>query len=49
MVLDVEEYESLLEELDLPRDIGVAEKQIKSGKGVSPREAKALIRARVNR
>lgn len=48
VVLDVEEYESLLEELDLLRDIRLAEKEIKSGKGVSNREAKALIRARVS-
>ncbi|MHB0972578.1 MAG: type II toxin-antitoxin system Phd/YefM family antitoxin [Thermoanaerobaculia bacterium] len=49
VVLNVEEYESLLEELDLLRDIRISEKQIKSGKGVSNREAKAQIRARVNR
>lgn len=49
VVLDVEEYESLLEELELLRDIRVAEKEIRTGKGVSNREAKAQIRARVAR
>lgn len=49
VVLDVAEYESLLEELDLLRDIRTAEKQIRSGKGVSNRDAKTQIRARVNR
>lgn len=49
VVLDVEEYESLLEELDLLRDIRTAEKEIRNGKGVSNREAKAQIRARVGR
>jgi prevent-host-death family protein len=49
VVLNVEEYESLLEELDLLRDIRLGEKEIKSGKGVPNREAKAQIRARVSR
>jgi len=49
VVLDVEEYERLLEELELLRDIGVAEKQLKGGKGVANRDAKRLIRERVHR
>ncbi len=49
VVPDVEEHDSLLEELDLLRDIRLAEKEIKSGKGVSSRKARAQIRARVSR
>lgn len=49
VVLHVEEYEHLLEELELLRDIRVAEKEIKDGKSVSNREAKRKIREQVNR
>lgn len=49
VVLDVEEYEHLLEEVELLRDIRVAEKQIQSGKGVSNRKAKEELRRRLSR
>jgi antitoxin YefM len=49
VVLDVAEYERLLEELDVLRDIRAAEKQLKDGKGVSNREAKAELRRRLTR
>ena len=40
VVLDVEEYEHLLEEVELLKDIQLAEKQLQAGKGVSNRKAK---------
>ncbi len=49
VVLDVEEYEQLLEEVELLRDIRLAEKQVESGKGVSNRKAKEEIRKRLSR
>ncbi len=49
VVLDVNEYQDLVEEVELLRDIRVAEKQIRAGKGISNRTAKARIRARVNK
>jgi prevent-host-death family protein len=49
VVLDVGEYENLLEEVELLRDIQLAEKQIESGKGVSNAKAKQEIRKRLRR
>lgn len=49
VVLDVNEYENLVEEVELLRDVQLAEKQIESGKGVSNRKAKQEIRRRLQR
>ena len=49
VVLDVDEYEKLLEEVELLRDVHLAEKQIESGKGVSNRKARQEIRRRFQR
>jgi antitoxin YefM len=49
VVLDVDEYENLLEEVELLRDIQLAEKQIESGKGVANAKAKQEIRKRLRR
>ena len=49
VVLDVDEYEKLLEEVELLRDIQLAEKQIDGGKGVSNRKAKQEILRRLKR
>jgi prevent-host-death family protein len=49
VVLDVEEYEHLLEEVELLKDIQLAEKQLQSGKGVSNRKAKEELRRRLAR
>lgn len=49
VVLDVEEYEQLVEEIELLRDVRLAERQIKAGKGVSNRQAKEEIRSRIRR
>lgn len=46
VVLDVEEYEQMLEELELLRDIRIAEHEIDAGEGVSNRAAKAELRCR---
>lgn len=49
VVLDVDEYENLLEEVELLRDIQLAGKQIETGKGVSNSKAKQEIRKRLRR
>lgn len=47
VVLDVAEYERLLDEIELLRDIHTAEKQLKAGKSLSNRQAKAELRKRL--
>jgi antitoxin YefM len=49
VVLDVAEYERLIEELETLRDIRTAETQLKTARGVSNREAKAELRRRLAR
>ncbi len=49
VVLDVAEYERLIEEIETLRDIRTAERQISAGKGISNREAKAELRRRMAR
>lgn len=49
VLLDVAEYERLVEEVEVLRDIRTAERQIKAGKAVSNREAKAEQRRRFTR
>lgn len=49
VVLDVAEYERLMEEIETLRDIRTAEKQISAGKGALNREAKAELRRRMAR
>ena len=49
VVLDVDEYEKLLEEVELLRDVRLAERQIESGKGVPNRKARQEIRRRLQR
>lgn len=49
VVLDVGEYERLLEEVELLRDITTAEKQIEAGTGVSHAEARRQVRAQLKR
>lgn len=48
VVVDVAEYERLIEELELLRDVRIAERQIADGKGIRHAEAKrqALSRLR---
>jgi len=49
VLLSVAAYEQLLEELDLLRDIRLAEAQIERGEVVPHREAIRQIRARIKR
>jgi len=49
VLLDVEEYESLLEEAELLRDVCLSGAQFEAGKGVPHAEAKAQIRSRIKR
>ncbi len=43
VVIDVAEYERLLEEIDLLRDIQTAEAQVAAGEGVPHEEARAQV------
>jgi len=47
VMLDVSEYESLLEKLELLTDIHTAETQLQKGEGISHREAKQNILERI--
>ncbi len=47
VLLKVSEYERLLEELELLRDIRLAEKQIEKGESLSHEEAKAEVLKRL--
>jgi antitoxin YefM len=49
VVLDVSEYEQLLEEVETLRDIHLAERQIAQGKGVSHARARQRVLAALRR
>ena len=49
VVLDANEYERLVEELELLRDIRTAEEELAAGGGLSQEEAKAQVLARLRR
>ena len=49
VLMDVAEYEALVDELELLRDIRTAEKQLAAGKGLSPTAAKRRVRAALKR
>ncbi|MDP9193782.1 MAG: type II toxin-antitoxin system Phd/YefM family antitoxin [Acidobacteriota bacterium] len=49
VVLNVAEYEGMVEELELLRDVRTAVKQIDAGEGLTSREAKAELRRRFSR
>lgn len=49
VVLDVEEYERLLEEVELLRDIHAAERELDAGGGLSHEQARAQLRSRLGR
>lgn len=46
VLLDVEEYEALVDQVDMLRDVRTAENQLKKGQGVSHGKARARILAR---
>jgi prevent-host-death family protein len=43
VILDVEEYESMLNKIEILQDIQLADKQIKEGKGVEHEDAKKQV------
>ncbi|MBD3343134.1 MAG: type II toxin-antitoxin system prevent-host-death family antitoxin [Candidatus Lokiarchaeota archaeon] len=43
VMMDVEEYEKLIEKLELLTDIHIAESQLENGKGISHQQAKDQI------
>jgi prevent-host-death family protein len=49
VLLDVAEYERMVEEIALLSDVRTAVEQIESGRGVSNREAKAELKKRFER
>ena len=48
VVLDVEEYEALVEQVELLRDVRTAEYELDSGQGIDSDAAEARLRARMN-
>lgn len=49
VILDVAEYERILEKIELLSDIELAESQIENGKGISHDQAKSQILKRLNK
>lgn len=49
MVLDVVDYQQLVDDVELLRDVRTAVEQIEAGKGISNRSAKAELRSRFSR
>lgn len=49
VVLDVEEYEAMVEEIELLRDVRQAEYELDSGQGIESDAAEARLRTRVAR
>jgi antitoxin YefM len=49
VLVNVAEYESLLDELELLRDVRTAEVQLKKGRGISHSTAKARILGRLRK
>ena len=47
-MLDVTEYENLLEKIELLTDIQIAEKQLQKGEGISHQDAKQKILKNIN-
>jgi len=49
VVLGVADYEDIVEEIELLRDVRKAVRQLEAGKGLSNRQAKAELRGRLSR
>lgn len=49
VVLAIAEYERLIGELELLRDVQLAEQQLEAGQGIDHEEARARVRARLRR
>ena len=49
VLLDVGEYDALMDQLELLRDVRTAEKQLQKGQGVSHAKAQAKVLSRLRR
>jgi len=49
VLLDVNEYEGIIERIELLEDIQTAEKQLKKGKGIEHERAKAQVLKKIGR
>ena len=49
VLLDIDEYESIMERVELLEDIQMSETQIEKGKGIEHEKAKAQVLKRVRR
>lgn len=49
VLLDIDEYDSMLERVELLEDIQMSENQIKKGKGIEHEKAKAQVLKRISR
>ena len=49
VLVDVREYERILDELELLRDIAVADRQLSEGLGIEHEEARERVLSRINR
>jgi prevent-host-death family protein len=49
VVIDVSEYEQMIDEIEVLRDVRTAVQQIDAGQGISSRDAKAELRRRFGR
>ena len=49
VLLDVNEYEGIIERIELLEDIQTAEKQLKKGKGIGHEKAKAQVLKKIGR
>lgn len=47
VVVDIDEYQALLEELDVVRDIVAAERELDEGRGMDSRAARAAVLASI--
>jgi len=48
VLMDVSEYEAIIDKIELLQDIQLAKSQVEAGKGISHSEAKKLILKRIN-
>ena len=49
VLMDVSEYESIIDKMELLQDIQLAKSQIEKGNGVSTSEAKTIILNKINK
>ncbi len=49
VLLDVEEYDTLMDQLELLRDVRTAEQQLRKGQGISHARARAKVLSRLKK